>query len=158
MIPQISAIMGPCAGGAVYSPAITDFTIMVQRTSYMFVTGPDVVKAVTHEEVSKEDLGGASTHNVKSGVAHFAVEDDRECLRLIRDLLGFFPSNNLEDPPTLATADSLDREDVDLDQLVPESPHQSYDMKDLIKSVADENYFLEAVSYTHLTLPTILLV
>ena len=143
VVPQISAIMGPCAGGAVYSPAITDFTIMVQRTSYMFVTGPDVVKAVTHEEVSKEDLGGASTHNVKSGVAHFAVEDDRECLKLICDLLGFLPSNNLEDPPTLATADPLDREDVDLDQLVPESPHQSYDMRDLIKSVADESYFLE---------------
>src|SRR5580700_11905684 len=99
VIPQISAIMGPCAGGAVYSPAITDFTIMVRNTSYMFVTGPDVIKTVTHEEVSKEELGGAMTHNVTSGVAHFAVEDDRECLALIRELLSFLPSNNLDDPP-----------------------------------------------------------
>src|SRR6476646_3984465 len=99
VIPQISAIMGPCAGGAVYSPAITDFTIMVQNTSYMFVTGPDVVKTVTHEDVTKEDLGGAMTHNAKSGVAHFAVADDRECLALIRELLGYLPSNNLDDPP-----------------------------------------------------------
>jgi propionyl-CoA carboxylase beta chain len=99
VVPQISAIMGPCAGGAVYSPAITDFTIMVKNTSYMFVTGPDVIKTVTHEEVTKEELGGAMTHNATSGVAHFAVEDDRECLALIRDLLSFLPSNNLDEPP-----------------------------------------------------------
>src|SRR5436853_2830319 len=99
VVPQISAIMGPCAGGAVYSPAITDFTIMVKNTSYMFVTGPDVIKTVTHEEVSKEELGGAMTHNAVSGVAHFAVDDDRECLALIRDLLSYLPSNNLDDPP-----------------------------------------------------------
>src|SRR5438046_3794931 len=105
VVPQISAIMGPCAGGAVYSPAITDFTIMVKDSSYMFVTGPDVVKTVTHEEVSKEQLGGAMTHNETSGVAHFAVEDDRECLALVRDLLSFMPSNNLDDPPRTPTLD-----------------------------------------------------
>ena len=99
VVPQISAIMGPCAGGAVYSPAITDFTVMVEGTSYMFVTGPDVIKTVTHEEVTKEELGGAMTHNARSGVAHFAVTDDRECLLLIRELLGFLPANNLDDPP-----------------------------------------------------------
>src|SRR5881275_2428276 len=99
VVPQISAIMGPCAGGAVYSPAITDFTIMVKQSSYMFVTGPDVIRTVTHEEVSKEELGGAMTHNETSGVAHFAVDDDRECLALVRDLLSFMPSNNLDDPP-----------------------------------------------------------
>src|SRR5213075_1071992 len=110
VIPQISAIMGPCAGGAVYSPAITDFTIMVKDTSYMFVTGPDVVKTVTHEEVSKEELGGAMTHNATSGVAHFAVVDDRECLALVRDLLSYLPSNNLDDAPRTATSDDPDRE------------------------------------------------
>src|ERR1700719_2911471 len=112
VVPQISAIMGPCAGGAVYSPAITDFTIMVRNTSYMFVTGPEVLKTVTHEEVTKEELGGAMTHNVTSGVAHFAVEDDRECLALIRELLSFMPSNNLDDPPRARTGDSPDREDA----------------------------------------------
>src|SRR4051812_30164178 len=106
VVPQISAIMGPCAGGAVYSPAITDFTIMVKDSSYMFVTGPDVVKTVTHEEVTKEELGGAMTHNETSGVAHFAVDDDRECLALVRDLLSFMPSNNLDDPPRVATSDA----------------------------------------------------
>ena len=105
VIPQISAIMGPCAGGAVYSPAITDFNIMVEGTSYMFVTGPDVIKTVTHEEVTKEELGGAMTHNATSGVAHFAVPDDRECLRLVRELLGYLPSNNVDDPPRRETAD-----------------------------------------------------
>ena len=99
MVPQISAILGPCAGGAVYSPAITDFNVMVKDTAYMFVTGPDVIKTVTHEEVTKEDLGGAMTHNVKSGVAHFAVDDDRACLALIRELLSYLPANNIEDPP-----------------------------------------------------------
>src|SRR5580765_4307974 len=106
VVPQISAIMGPCAGGAVYSPAITDFNVMVENTSYMFITGPDVIKTVTHEEVTKDELGGAMTHNEKSGVAHFAVEDDRECLALIRDLLSFLPSNNLDDPPRAASSDS----------------------------------------------------
>src|SRR4051795_6149285 len=143
VIPQISAIMGPCAGGAVYSPAITDFTIMVKDTSYMFVTGPDVVKTVTHEEVTKEELGGAMTHNATSGVAHFAVDDDRECLALVRDLLSFMPSNNLADPPRLATTDAPDREDPALDRLVPASPNQPYDMLDVIHLVVDEGYFLE---------------
>jgi propionyl-CoA carboxylase beta chain len=143
VIPQISAIMGPCAGGAVYSPAITDFTVMVKNTSYMFVTGPDVIKTVTHEEVSKEELGGAMTHNAKSGVAHFAVENDRECLALIRDLLSFLPSNNVDDPPRARNEDQPDREDPSLDQLVPASPNQPYDMLDLIHTIADEHYFLE---------------
>src|SRR5881398_2156738 len=124
VVPQISAIMGPCAGGAVYSPAITDFIVMVKDTSYMFVTGPDVLKTVTHEEVSKEELGGAMTHNATSGVAHFAADDDRECLALIRDLLSFMPSNNLDDPPRARTGDSPDREDEALDRIVPPLPHQ----------------------------------
>ena len=143
VIPQISAIMGPCAGGAVYSPAITDFTVMVEKTSYMFVTGPDVIRTVTHEEVSKEELGGAMTHNARSGVAHFAVADDRECLRLVRDLLGFLPSNNLDEAPRRETADPPDREDAALDSLVPGSPNQPYDILDLIHAVVDEGNFLE---------------
>src|SRR3989449_9695201 len=143
VVPQISAIMGPCAGGAVYSPAITDFTVMVKNTSYMFVTGPDVIRTVTHEEVSKDQLGGAMTHNATSGVAHFAVEDDRECLALIRDLLSFMPSNNLDDPPRARSDDAPQREDAALDRLVPASPHQPYDMLDLIHTIADEGYFLE---------------
>jgi propionyl-CoA carboxylase beta chain len=143
VIPQISAIMGPCAGGAVYSPAITDFTIMVRNSSYMFVTGPDVIRTVTHEEVSKEELGGAMTHNATSGVAHFAVDDDRECLALIRDLLSYLPGNNLDDPPRSTTADSPDREDAALDRLVPSSPNQPYDMLDLIHAVVDDGRFLE---------------
>ena len=143
VVPQISAILGPCAGGAVYSPAITDFIIMVKQSSYMFVTGPDVIKTVTHEDVTKEDLGGAMTHNEKSGVAHFAVEDDAECIALIREMLSFMPGNNLDDPPRKATDDPLDREDDALDSLVPASPNQPYDMLDLIHSIADEGYFLE---------------
>src|SRR4249919_1695575 len=143
VVPQISAIMGPCAGGAVYSPAITDFTIMVRNTSYMFVTGPDVLKTVTHEEVTKEELGGAMTHNATSGVAHFAVADDRECLRLIRELLGYLPGNNVDDPPRRDTSDPVDREDEALDRLVPESPNQPYDMLDLIHAITDEGAFLE---------------
>src|SRR5213080_2511860 len=130
VIPQISAIMGPCAGGAVYSPAITDFTIMVKNSSYMFVTGPDVIKTVTHEDVTKDELGGAMTHNATRGVAHFAVDDDRECLALIRDLLSFLPSNNLDDPPRSVATDSPDREDDALDRLVPPAPSQPYDMLD----------------------------
>jgi propionyl-CoA carboxylase beta chain len=147
VVPQISAVMGPCAGGAVYSPAITDFTIMVRNSSYMFVTGPDVIKTVTHEEVSKEALGGAMTHNERSGVAHFAVDDDRSCLALIRDLLRFLPSNNLDGPPEVRAADSPEREDDALDRLVPASPNQPYDMLDLIHSVADDGDFLEVHQY-----------
>jgi propionyl-CoA carboxylase beta chain len=143
VVPQISAIMGPCAGGAVYSPAITDFNIMVEGTSYMFVTGPDVIKTVTHEDVTKEDLGGAMTHNAKSGVAHFLVADDRECLALIRDLLGFLPSNNLDDPPRRETSDPIDREEAALDRLVPEQPNQPYDMHDLLRAVIDDGLFVE---------------
>ena len=143
VVPQISAIMGPCAGGAVYSPAITDFIVMVKQTSYMFVTGPDVIKTVTHEDVTKEDLGGAMTHNEKSGVAHFAVNDDAECIALIRELLSFMPGNNLDDPPRKPTEDPADREDESLDALVPASPNQPYDMLDLIHTIADEGYFLE---------------
>ena len=144
VVPQISAIMGPCAGGAVYSPAITDFNVMVRGTSCMFVTGPDVIRAVTHEEVSKEELGGAMTHNERSGVAHFAVEDDRECLALIRTLLGYLPSNNLDDPPRVESTDPVDRKDERLDALVPAAPNQPYDMLDLIHAVADDGEFLEA--------------
>jgi propionyl-CoA carboxylase beta chain len=143
VIPQISAIMGPCAGGAVYSPAITDFIIMVKHTSYMFVTGPDVIRAVTHEQVSKEDLGGAMTHNEKSGVAHFAVDTDEECTLLIRELLSFIPGNNVDDPPRLETADPVDRADEALDALVPAAPNQPYDMLDVIHAVVDDGYYLE---------------
>jgi propionyl-CoA carboxylase beta chain len=143
VVPQISAIMGPCAGGAVYSPAITDFTIMVRDTSYMFVTGPDVVKTVTHEEVTKEELGGAVTHNETSGVAHFAVDDDRECLSLVRRLVGYLPGNNVDDPPVVATGDPPDRESPELDTLVPPSPTQPYDMHDLLQAVVDDGTFLE---------------
>src|SRR5215217_5257098 len=143
VIPQISAIMGPCAGGAVYSPAITDFNIMVEGTSYMFVTGPDVIRTVTHEDVTKEQLGGAMTHNATSGVAHFAVPDDRECLRLIRELLGYLPSNNIDPTPVVRGGDSPDREDEALDRLVPPSPNQPYDMHDLVRSVVDGGEFLE---------------
>ncbi len=143
VVPQISAIMGPCAGGAVYSPAITDFTIMVRDTSYMFVTGPDVVKTVTHEEVTKEELGGAVTHNETSGVAHFAVDDDRECLALVRRLVSYLPGNNVDDPPVVATGDPSDRESPELDTLVPPSPTQPYDMHDLLQAVVDDGTFLE---------------
>ncbi len=143
VIPQISAILGPCAGGAVYSPAITDFNLMVKDTSYMFVTGPDVIKTVTHEEVSKEDLGGAMTHNARSGVAHFAADDDRACLLLIRDLMSYLPSNNLEEAPLHATSDPSDREDPLLDTLIPEDPSKPYDMKKLIAAVVDDGRFLE---------------
>ena len=143
VIPQLSAIMGPCAGGAVYSPAITDFTVMVERTSYMFVTGPDVIRTVTHEEVTKDELGGAMTHNAKSGAAHFAVSSDKDCLALLRLLLGYLPGNNLDDPPRVETSDPVDREDPDLETLVPESPNQPYDMLDLIRAVGDDGEFLE---------------
>ena len=143
VVPQISAIMGPCAGGAVYSPAITDFVLMVVGTSYMFVTGPDVIKTVTHEEVTMNDLGGAMTHNATSGVAHFAVTDDRECLATIRELLSFLPSNNMEDPPVRPTSDSRDRENEELNGMVPVEPDQPYDIKEIIKIVVDKHYFFE---------------
>jgi propionyl-CoA carboxylase beta chain len=143
VIPQISAIMGPCAGGAVYSPAITDFTLMVDKTSYMFVTGPDVIKTVTHEEVTKEQLGGATTHNEVSGVAHFMAHDDAECLSMIRELVGFIPSNNLDDSPRRATTDPIDRADAELDSIVPAASNQPYDIKDVITRVVDDGYFFE---------------
>ena len=143
VVPQISAILGPCAGGAVYSPAITDFIVMVDKTSYMFVTGPDVIKTVTHEEVTKEELGGASTHNETSGVAHFRAHDDAECLALIRELLGFMPSNNLDDPPRRACTDPIDRMEDKLDAIVPPESNQPYDIKDVIAAVVDDANFLE---------------
>jgi propionyl-CoA carboxylase beta subunit len=143
VIPQISAIMGPCAGGAVYSPAITDFTVMVKNSSYMFVTGPDVIKTVMHEEVSKEELGGPMTHNSVSGVAHFLAEDDADGLALIRELLSFMPQNNQEDPPRQETQDPADRRDDSLNGLVPVEPDKPYDIKDIIHRVVDDGYFLE---------------
>jgi len=143
VVPQISAILGPCAGGAVYSPAITDFNLMVKDTSYMFVTGPDVIRTVTHEEVSKEALGGAMTHNARSGVAHFAVEDDRACLALIRELLSYLPANNAEEPPVRKTDDPPDREDPSLDSLIPPEAAKPYDIKRLIEAVVDDRRFLE---------------
>ncbi|HXF42230.1 MAG TPA: acyl-CoA carboxylase subunit beta, partial [Pyrinomonadaceae bacterium] len=143
VVPQISCILGPCAGGAVYSPAITDFNIMVKRTSYMFITGPDVIKAVTHEDVTKEDLGGADTHNSRSGVAHFAADSDEHALSLTRELLSFIPSNNLDDPPFIPTDDPPDRTDPELDSLVPEVSNQPYDIREIIKRVVDNGYFFE---------------
>jgi propionyl-CoA carboxylase beta chain len=143
VVPQISAIMGPCAGGAVYSPAITDFILMVDQTSYMFITGPDVIKLVTHEEVTKDQLGGAHTHNETSGVAHFMCRDDAECLSMVRELLSFIPSNNLEDPPRKACADPIYRLDEKLDMLIPDQSNMPYDMKDVIHTVVDDGYFFE---------------
>jgi propionyl-CoA carboxylase beta chain len=143
VIPQISAILGPCAGGAVYSPAITDFTLMVDKTSYMFVTGPDVIKTVTHEEVTKEKLGGATTHNEVSGVAHFMAHNDRECIAMIRELLSFMPSNNLDDPPRRNCSDPSDRADRELDTIVPAESSQPYDMKMVIERLVDNGYFFE---------------
>jgi len=143
VIPQISVVMGPCAGGAVYSPAITDFTLMVDKTSYMFVTGPDVIKTVTHEEVTKQELGGAMTHNEKSGVAHFVSRDDAECLAMIRELFSYLPSNNLDDAPRRATNDPWDRKTPALNAIVPENPQQPYDIKDVIHQIADDGNFFE---------------
>ncbi len=143
VIPQISAILGPCAGGAVYSPAITDFVFMVKRSSYMFVTGPDVIKAVTHEEVSAEELGGAGAHGGRSGVAHFAAESEEECLALVRELLTFLPQNNLEDPPVRPTLDPVDRVDEHLQAVVPAQPNKPYDIKEIIRTVLDDHYFFE---------------
>jgi propionyl-CoA carboxylase beta chain len=143
VVPQISAIMGPCAGGAVYSPAITDFVLMVDKTSYMFITGPDVIKAVTHEEVTKDQLGGAMTHNETSGVAHFLSRDDAECLSMIRELISFIPSNNLDDPPRRSCTDPIDRADSALDTIVPSESNKPYDIKDVIRMVVDDGYFFE---------------
>ncbi len=143
VVPQISAIMGPCAGGAVYSPAITDFVFMVDKTSYMFITGPDVIKTVTMEDVTKDQLGGALTHNETSGVAHFLAHDDAECLSMVRELLSFLPSNNLDDPPRKTTTDPVDRADATLDAIVPAQSNLPYDMKDVIHAVVDDAYFFE---------------
>jgi propionyl-CoA carboxylase beta chain len=143
VVPQISAIMGPCAGGAVYSPALTDFIFMVDQTSHMFVTGPDVIKTVTHEDVTKERLGGAVTHNSISGVAHFLAPDDAECLRMIRELMSYLPQNSMDDPPRRETQDSPDRQDVRLDSIVPEESNVPYDIKDIILRVVDDGEFFE---------------
>jgi len=143
VVPQISAIMGPCAGGAVYSPALTDFIFMVNNTSYMFVTGPDVVKSVTHEEVTFEELGGAGVHNSKSGVAHFAAPGEADCLFMIRQLLSYLPQNNMEDPPFVKTQDDPLRMDERLDSIVPDNPTRPYDMKEVIRLVMDDGKFFE---------------
>jgi propionyl-CoA carboxylase beta chain len=143
VIPQISAILGPCAGGAVYSPAITDFTLMTDRTSYMFVTGPDVIKTVLHEDVTKDALGGATTHNEISGVAHFMAHDDRECLAMVRELVGFIPSNNLDDPPLRPTNDDAARADASLDTIIPDESNQPYDMVDVITRIVDDAYLFQ---------------
>jgi len=143
VVPQISAIMGPCAGGAVYSPAMTDFIIMTRNTSYMFITGPEVIKAVTREEVSFEELGGAMTHATKSGVAHFAAQNEEDAFRIIRTLISYIPQNNMEDPPFVPTGDPEDRMDEGLNTLVPDSPTKPYDMHEVIRRVVDNGEFLE---------------
>jgi len=143
VVPQISIIMGPCAGGAVYSPALTDFTVMVEETSRMFITGPGVVRAVTHEEVTPEELGGATAHHTTSGVAHFTATDDEHALALVQRLLSYLPANNAEDPPFLPSNDPPDRIDEELDELVPKSPAQGYDMKEVIRRVVDDGEYLE---------------
>lgn len=147
VIPQISAIMGPTAGGAVYSPAMTDFIFMVKNTSYMFITGPDVIKSVTGEEISFEDLGGAMAHNEKSGVAQFACENDEDAIFQIKTLLSYLPANNMEDPPVVDTVDDPDRTDEALNTIIPDSPNQSYDVKDIIRSIADNGEFFEPHQY-----------
>jgi len=143
VVPQISVIMGPCAGGAVYSPAMTDFTVMVERTSYMFVTGPNVVRAVTHEEVDSESLGGAMVHTTKTGVAHLAAHDEAEAMDAVRRILAHLPQNNLEGPAVIATTDPADRQDPELDHVVPDDPHRPYDMHDVINRIVDGAEFLE---------------
>lgn len=145
VIPQISVIMGPCAGGAVYSPALTDFIMMVKDTSYMFVTGPDVIKTVTHEEVTKEQLGGALTHNSKSGVAHFTADNDEQAMMMLRELIGFIPSNNLDDAPVRPCNDNIYREDEKLQTLVPADPNKPYNIKDIIETVVDDHNFFEVM-------------
>src|SRR5712672_1444982 len=147
VVPQLSAILGPCAGGAVYSPAMTDFIVMTKGTSYMFITGPDVLKTVTHEEVTKEELGGAQAHNAKSGVAHFAAEDEASAIRILRELLSFLPSNNLDAAPAVATQDPPDRRDEALKTIVPENPNKPYDMKEVVRAVVDDRHFLEVAEH-----------
>src|SRR5512132_2906843 len=143
VVPQLSAILGPCAGGAVYSPAITDFTYMVRKTSYMFVTGPNVVKTVTHEDVTMEELGGADTHNQVSGVAHFAHDSEPACLQAIRDLFQYLPSNNVDEPPRGRATDPRDRRDEALLDIVPDNPNKPYDMHEVIRRVVDDGAFYE---------------
>src|SRR5580658_1470015 len=143
VVPQISAIMGPCAGGAVYSPAMTDFIVMVRDTSYMFITGPDVIKATTHEEVTMQDLGGADTHSTRSGVCHLEADDDENALLTIRELLSYMPANNVEDPPFRAATDDPARRDEALDTIVPENPNKPYDMREIITRVVDDGHWLE---------------
>jgi len=143
VVPQISCIMGPCAGGAVYSPAITDFIFMVQNSSYMFITGPDVLKTVTHEEVTKEELGGGKTHNEKSGVAHFLSSNDTSCLDNVRELLSYLPANNTEDPPRIESSDEATRRCTELKDLIPENPNKPYDIKQVILSAVDDKKFFE---------------
>ncbi|HVI24151.1 MAG TPA: acyl-CoA carboxylase subunit beta [Myxococcales bacterium] len=143
VVPQLSAILDPCAGGAVYSPAITDFIVMTKGTSYMFITGPEVIRTVTHEEVSKEDLGGAQAHNIKSGVAQFAAENEAAALRILRELLSYLPSNNLEDPPVVATEDPPDRREESLKSVVPPNPNKPYDIKEVIRAVVDDKHLFE---------------
>jgi methylmalonyl-CoA decarboxylase subunit alpha len=147
VIPQISAIMGPTAGGAVYSPAMTDFVFMVKNSSYMFITGPDVIKAVTGEEISFEELGGAKTHNEKSGVAHFACESDEDAIDRIKRLLSYLPSNNMEDPPYVETGDDRNRADESLNTVIPDNPNQSYNIKEVIRAIVDNNEFFEPHEY-----------
>src|SRR5207237_3370945 len=141
--PPISLILGPCAGGAVYSPAITDFIFMVKGTSHMFITGPDVIRTVTGEEVGFEELGGAMTHNTKSGVAHFASDDEEQCLEDARYLFSFLPSNNLELPPHSATGDDPERMEMELDSIVPDSPNKPYDMRGVVRLIVDDGDFFE---------------
>jgi acetyl-CoA carboxylase carboxyltransferase component len=147
VVPQISAIMGPCAGGAVYSPALTDFIVMVKETSNMFITGPSVIKAVTHEDVTFEELGGAVTHSTKSGVAHFAAENEEECLYIIRRLLSFMPQNNLEDPPLVPPTDDPGRMDPELNEIIPDNPNKPYDMKEVITRIVDNGDFFEIAEH-----------
>jgi len=147
VVPQISAIMGPCAGGAVYSPAMTDFTIMVKGTSHMFITGPEVIKTVTGEEVTFEELGGAMTHNTRSGVAHLAADDEAQCLEMIRRLLSFMPQNNLEEAPRVETSDPADRMDEELDSIVPPDPNKPYDMRDVVAHIVDGGEFFEVMPH-----------
>jgi propionyl-CoA carboxylase beta chain len=147
VVPQISVIMGPCAGGAVYSPAITDFIFMVKDTSYMFITGPDVIKTVTHEEVTKEDLGGAKAHSTRSGVAHFAFDSEEATLQAVRELLSFIPLNNADDPPAQPCSDDVARRDAVLERIIPDNPNRPYDMKDVIKAVVDDRHFFEVAEH-----------
>ena len=143
VVPQISVVLGPCAGGAVYSPAITDFILMVKDTSYMFITGPEVIRTVTHEEVTKEDLGGAKTHSTRSGVAHFALDSEEAALRAVRELVSYLPLNNADDPPAQPCSDDPGRRDPALRTLIPDSPNRPYDMKDVIRAVVDDRHFFE---------------